>query len=141
MRALHRQADVGHLLADAGGRLGDPHLRLGGRVLRLDDLLLGAEGLDLGAQLLLVVGQLLLLVLEFGDLRVEPLQLGLRDVLALERRAREILVAGAQRLAGLRVELDDLLLQRFSCICSRFLAVTTSAMPFLTFCSCSTCLE
>ena len=62
-RALHRQADVGHLLADAGGGLGDPHLGLGGRVLRLDDLLLGAEGFDLGAQFLLGVGQLLLLAL------------------------------------------------------------------------------
>ena len=132
--------DVGHLLAHAGRRLGDPHLRLGGRVLRLDDLLLGAEGFDLGAQFLLGVGQLLLLLFEFGDLRVEPLQLGLGDVLAFQRRAREVLLAGGQRLPRLRVELDDALLQACaSCICRRFLAVTTSAMPFLTFCSCSTC--
>ena len=110
-RALHGEADVGHLLADPGGRLGDPHLRLGGRVLRLDDLLLGAEGLDLRAQLLLGVGELLLLGLELGDLLVERLQLGLGDVLALERDAREVLVAGRQRLAGLRVELDDGLLE------------------------------
>ena len=48
-RALHREADVRHLLADAGRRLGDPHLGLGGRVLGLDDLLLGAEGLELRA--------------------------------------------------------------------------------------------
>ncbi len=92
-RALHRQADVGHLLAHAGGGLGDPHLRLGGRVLRLDDLLLGAEGFDLGAQFLLGVGQLLLLLLEFVDLGVEPLQLGLGDVLAFERGAGEVFLA------------------------------------------------
>ncbi len=108
---LHRQPDVGHLLAHAGGRLGDPHLRLRGRVLGLDDLLLGAEGFDLRAQFLLGVGQLLLLVFEFGDLRVEPLQLRLRDVLAFQRRPREVLLAGGDRLAGLRVELDDALLE------------------------------
>jgi hypothetical protein len=39
-RALHRCADVGHLVPHAGGRLGDVHLRLSRRVLRLDDLLL-----------------------------------------------------------------------------------------------------
>src|SRR3982074_3332556 len=50
-RALHREADVRHLLADAGGRLRDPHLRLGGRVLRLDDFLLGAELLELRPEL------------------------------------------------------------------------------------------
>ena len=63
-RALHREADVGHLLADAGRGLGDPHLRLGGRVLGLDDLLLGAEGLELRAHRGLGVDQLLLLALE-----------------------------------------------------------------------------
>ena len=110
-RALHGQADVGHLLADPGGRLGDAHLRLGRGVLRLDDLLLGAEGLDLRAQLLLGLGQLGLLLLELGDLLVERLQLGLGHVLALERDAREVLVAGRKRLTGLRVELDDGLLE------------------------------
>ena len=67
---------------------------------------------DLGAQLLLGVRQLLLLLFEFCDLRVERLELGLGDVLAFERRPREILVAGGERLARLRVELDDALLQR-----------------------------
>ncbi len=93
-RALHREADIRHLLAHAGGRFGDPDLRFGGGVLRLDDLLLGAEGFDLGAQLLLGVGQLLLLVFQFGDLRVERLQLCLGDVLAFERDAREVFLAG-----------------------------------------------
>ena len=111
-RPLHRQADVGHLLADAGGGLGDPDLGLGGGVLRLDDLLLGAEGFDLGAQFLLGVGELFLLLLEFGDLRVEPLELGLGDVLAFQGGAGEVFVAAGQRLAGLRVELHDALLQR-----------------------------
>ena len=46
-----------------------------------------------GAQLLLGLGQLLLLGLELGDLLVERLQLGLGDVLALERGPRELLVA------------------------------------------------
>jgi len=110
-RALHRKADVGHLLAHAGGGLGDLHLRLGRRVLRLDDLLLGAEGLDLLAQLLLGIGQLRLLGLELGDLLVEPLQLGLGHVLALERGPRELLVPGRERLARLGVELDDRLLE------------------------------
>ena len=56
------------------------------------------------------VGQLLLLLLELGDLGVERLQLGLDHVLALERGAGEVLAAGGERLARLRVELDDLLL-------------------------------
>src|SRR5205085_11528723 len=51
------------------------------------------------------------LALELGDLRVEALQLVLHGALALERGARELLVAGGQRLARLRVELDDLLLE------------------------------
>ena len=111
MRALHREADVGHLLAHAGRRLGDLHLRLGGRVLRLDDLLLGPELLDLGAHHALLLDQPGLLLLELGDLLVERLQLGLRERLALERGAGERLVAGRQRLARLRVELDHLLLE------------------------------
>ena len=69
------------------------HLGLGGGVLRLDDLLLGAELVDLGAQLLLLVDQLLLLRLELRDLLVERLQLGLGELLALERDAREVLAA------------------------------------------------
>src|SRR4051794_10655725 len=73
-RALHRKADVGHLLAHARRGLGDPHLGLRGVVLRLDDLLLRAEGLDLRAQPLLGLRELGLLVLELGDLRVERLQ-------------------------------------------------------------------
>ena len=110
-RALHRHADVGHLLAHAGRGLGDLDLRLGSRVLGLDDLLLGAELLELGAQLLLLVDQPLLLLLELDDLLVERLQLGLGELLALERRAREILTPRGQRLARLGVELDDLLLE------------------------------
>ena len=49
--------------------------------------------------------------LELGDLLVERLELGLRELLALERGARELLAAGGERLARLRVELDDLLLE------------------------------
>ena len=56
-------------------------------------------------------GHLLLLLLELPDLRVERLKLGLGDVLALERGAGKLLVAGGQRLAGLRVELQHLLLE------------------------------
>src|SRR6516165_4767294 len=70
------------------------HLRLRRGVLRLDDLLLGAEGLDLGPQLLLGFGQPFLLLLQFGDLAVERLQLGLGDVLAFERHPRQVLLAG-----------------------------------------------
>ena len=92
--------------------VGDPHLRVGGGVLRLDDLLLSAEGFDLGAQLLLGVHQFGLLILQFAHLRVERLQLGLDDVLALQSLAGEILLAAGERLAGLGVELDDLLLER-----------------------------
>ena len=63
------------------------------------------------AQLLLLLDQRLLLLLELGDLLVERLQLALGELLALERGAREVLLAGRERLAGLRVELDDLLLE------------------------------
>ena len=52
-----------------------------------------------------------LLLLELGDLLVERLQLALGELLALERGAREVLLAGRERLARLRVELDDLLLE------------------------------
>ena len=110
-RALHGHADVGHLLADAGRRLGDLHGGLGGGVLRLDDLLLGAELVDLAAELLLLVDEVLLLCLELLDLDVEPLQLGLRELLALERDTGEVLAVLREGLTGLRVELDDLLLE------------------------------
>ncbi len=66
----------------------------------------------LARQLLLRFGQLLLLSFEFGHLGVERLQLGLGDVLAFESRPRKILLAGGNRLTGLCVELDDLLLER-----------------------------
>ena len=69
--ALHRHADVAHLLGDAGERLVDAGLRLGGGVGRLDGLLAGAEGLDLGLQPLRGEGELLLLALELGVLRLE----------------------------------------------------------------------
>ena len=62
-------------------------------------------------QLLLLLDQRLLLLLELGDLLVERLQLALCELLALERGARKILLARRQRLARLRVELDDLLLE------------------------------
>ena len=45
------------------------------------------------------------------DLRVEALELVLGQGLALQRRAGEVLLAGGERLAGLGVELDDLLLE------------------------------
>ena len=54
------------------------------------------------------LGQLLLLGLELLDLLVQRLQVGLHDVLALERRAREILAVGGERLTRLRIELHDL---------------------------------
>ena len=111
LRPLDGKAGVGHLLADPGRRLADPHLSLGGRVLRLDDLLLGAEGLDLGRELLLGGDELLLLRFEPGDLLVEPLELGLHGALALERRAREVLAALAERLPSLRLELHEALLE------------------------------
>ncbi len=57
-------------------------------------------------------GQLLLLLLEFLDLIIHRLQLGLDHVLALERGACEILTASGKRLARLRVELHDLVLIR-----------------------------
>ena len=109
--ALHREPEVGHLLAHAVRGFGDPHLRLGGGVLGLDDLLLGAELLDLLAQPLLVRDQLLLLLLELLDLLVERLHLGLRERLALERHAGEVLTSLSERLAGLGVELHNLLLE------------------------------
>src|SRR3979490_797031 len=99
-----------HPRAPAARGLGDSDLSLRGGVLGLDDLLLGAELLDLRPQLLLGGRHLLLLLLELGDLGIEGLELGLRDVLAFERDSRQVLVAGGQRLACLRVELDDLLL-------------------------------
>ena len=100
-----------HLVADAGRRLADLDLRLGGRVLRLDHFLLAAEGLDAGRERALVLDELLLLRLELLRLAVEVLQLLLDADLALERGAGEIFPAGADRLAGLRVELDDALLE------------------------------
>ncbi len=86
--------------------------------------------------------QLLLLGLQAGDLLVEPLELLLDERLPLERLAREILAAGAERLARLALELRDVA-ARASCVCisRRFFAVTTSATPFLTFCSSSSCFS
>ena len=62
-------------------------------------------------ELLLARDELLLLRLEPLHLLVEPLELLLHGRLALERCAREILAAGAERLARLRLELDDALLE------------------------------
>ena len=60
---------------------------------------------------LLVRDELLLLALELLDLLIERLELGLGEVLALERRAREVLAALRERLPRLGVELHDLLLE------------------------------
>ena len=56
--------------------------------------------------------ELLLLVGELMHLRVEPLELLLRGGLPLERLAREILPIRRDGLAGLRLELHDVLLDR-----------------------------
>ena len=45
------------------------------------------------------------------DLLVEILELALDERLALERLAREVLAAGGERFAGLRLELDEALLE------------------------------
>ena len=84
----------------------------GGGVLRLDHFLLRAEGLDARLELLLRGDELLLLVGELLHLRVEALELLLRGGLALERLPGEILAVRGDRLAGLRLELDDVLLDR-----------------------------
>ena len=56
--------------------------------------------------------ELLLLVLELLHLRVELLQLLLRGGLPLERLPGEVLAVRGDRLACLRLELDDVLLER-----------------------------
>ena len=61
--------------------------------------------------MLLVRDELLLLVLQLRHLRVEILELLLEPRLSLERLTREVLAARAERLACLRVELDDVLLE------------------------------
>ena len=73
------------------------------------------------------------MLLELLHLPVEPLELLLHARLPLERLAREVLAAAGERLPCLRLELDDALLERVCCIWSRFFAVTTSAIPRLTF--------
>ncbi len=62
-------------------------------------------------ELLLGRCELLLLLVELLDLPVEILELLLRERLPLERGAREILPTGRDRVAGLRVQLDQALLQ------------------------------
>src|SRR5581483_4840600 len=111
LRALDREARVVHPAADARRRLAHAHLRLGGRVLRLEHFLLGTERLDPRLELLLRRDELLLLVGEALHLVVHALQLLLRDCLALERLPREILAVRCDRLARLRLELDDVLLE------------------------------
>ena len=69
------------------------------------------EGLDLRRELLLARDQLLLLVGELLHLRVEALQLLLHRRLPLERLPREVLAVRGERLARLRLELDDVLLE------------------------------
>ena len=91
---------------------------------------------------LLVLDQLLLLGCEAGDLLVETLELLLRERLALERGAGEILAAGAERLACLARRASTTSCSSFCvCISRRFFAVTTSAMPRLTFWSSSSCFS
>ena len=111
------------------------------RVLRLDDLLLAPEGLDLRREALLVLDQLLLLRLEPGDLLVEALELLLDERLALERLAREVLPARAERLPCLAFELGDVLLELLRLHLEPLLRGDTSAMPFLTFWSSSICFS
>ena len=55
--------------------------------------------------------ELLLLVLELLHLPVHVLQLRLRERLALERLPREVLAVRRDRLPGLCLELDDVLLE------------------------------
>src|SRR5947209_1470953 len=62
-------------------------------------------------QLLLGADELLLLVGEPLHLPVHALQLLLGDRLALERLPREVLAVRSDRLARLRLELDDVLLE------------------------------
>src|SRR5581483_1524990 len=107
--ALDGRAGVGHAAADSRCRLADAHLGLGGRVLRLQHFLLGPERLDARLELLLRRDELVLLVGEPLHLGVEVLQLLLRHGLALERGAGEILPVRGNRLAGLRLELHDVL--------------------------------
>jgi hypothetical protein len=90
-------------------------------------------------QLLLLVDQRGLLGLELGDLLVERLQLGLRELLALERGAGEVLAVLRERLRACVSSLTTCC-SSFCCWSwRRFLDVTTSAMPFLTFWSSSIC--
>ena len=58
--------------------------------------------------------------------------------LALERHSGQVLAALRERLTRLGVELDHVLLE-LRVLHLQPLAVTTSAMPFLTFWSISTC--
>src|SRR4029079_11480765 len=89
----------------------DLGLRLGGRVRRLDRLLAGAEGVDLCLQLLRGAGQLLLLALELRVLLLEVGQLAVEPGLARERLAGEVLSADLDRLLGLPGQLARLALQ------------------------------
>ena len=111
-RALDREPGVLHPLADAGRRLADLHLRLRCRVLGLDHFLLGAELLDPRLELVLGRDEGFLLRLELLHLAVERLQLLLGRRLALERLLREVVAVGRDGLPGLRLELDDVLLDR-----------------------------
>ena len=119
-------------MTDAGRRLADPHLSLGGGVLRLEDFLLRPERLDPRLERLLRLDQLLLLGLELLHLLVEGLRAALGRRLPRERLAREILAVGRERLR-LPLELVDFCSSFCVCSSSRFFAVTTSAIPRLTF--------
>ena len=82
-----------------------------------------------------------MLGLEARDLLVETLELRLRDRLALQRRAGEVL---ATRRSAARACWSSFGSScSIFCVCSsrRFFAVTTSATPLLTFCSISSCFS
>jgi hypothetical protein len=55
--------------------------------------------------------------------------------------AREVLIARAQRLARLPIELDDLLTQAVLVACSRLGELATSLIPCLTFAISSSCFS
>ena len=74
-----------------------------------------------------------MLALELLNLDVEVLQLRLRECLALERLAGEILAAGGDRVRACVSSLTRLCSNLSACSWRRFFDVTTSAMPRLTF--------
>src|SRR3954451_3090590 len=103
--ALHRQADVAHLLGDAGHRLTDLRLRLSRRVGRLDGLLARAERVDLRLQPLRGGGELLLLRLKLRMLGLQVGELLVDRTTTGQRLTGEVVTAGADRLLRLLLQL------------------------------------